>query len=366
MNMTYLEKIDWNILNEYINNNLIIANKHPEYDIWILNYSPKVQYKGEWDEYTLSCRGLAIDSEGNILGRPFKKFKNIEEHNPNDIDLSIPYEVFEKMDGSLIIVFYYNKINKWIIASRGSFISEQALVAKEILNSLSNVDVYNKMNVSYTYLFEILYKENTIVVNYGNVRKLILLSVIYTKTGEELSYNNVVASYNEVFEIVKKYEVPNITNLIDLKKLEENNKEGFVVRFSNGLRVKIKFDEYVRLHRIITNVSNITIWEHLKDNFNFDELLDRIPDEFYVWLKRTVNQLQGNYNKVECNALKEFIRIYYVNNITERKEFAMEAIKTDCRSILFKIYEKRDYSDIIWKQIKPSYLKPFRDGYDIC
>jgi hypothetical protein len=31
--------------------------------------------------------------------------------------------------------------------------------AKEILNSLSNVDVYNKMNVSYTYLFEILYKD---------------------------------------------------------------------------------------------------------------------------------------------------------------------------------------------------------------
>lgn len=362
--MNYLEKIDWNILNEYIVNNLIIANKHPEYDIWILNYSPKVQYKGEWDEYTLSCRGLVIDKDGNILGRPFKKFKNVEEHNPGDIDISIPYEVFEKMDGSLIIVFYYQAIDKWIIASRGSFISEQALVAKEILNEM-NIDIYTKLDKSYTYLFEVIYSENTIVVTYGNVRKLVLLTVVNTRTGIELSYNNMVLDYDNLFEIVKKYEVSNIKNLLELKKLEENNKEGFVVKFSNGLRVKVKFDEYVRLHRILTNVSNITIWEHLKDDFNFDVLLDRIPDEFYVWLKKTVNQLQGNYIKVECNALKEFIRIYYVNNITNRKEFAMEAIKTDCRSILFKIYEKKDYSEIIWKQIKPSYLKPFRDGYDI-
>ena len=182
--MNYLEKIDWNILNEYIVNNLIIANKHPEYDIWILNYSPKVQYKGEWDEYTLSCRGLVIDKNGNILGRPFKKFKNVEEHNPCDIDMSIPYEVFEKMDGSLIILFYYQAINKWIVASRGSFISEQALVAKEILNEMVD-DIYTKLDKSYTYLFEVIYSENTIVVTYGNVRKLILLTVVNTRTGIE-------------------------------------------------------------------------------------------------------------------------------------------------------------------------------------
>ena len=36
-NIETLKKVDWNVLNEYINNNLIIANKHPEYDIWILN-----------------------------------------------------------------------------------------------------------------------------------------------------------------------------------------------------------------------------------------------------------------------------------------------------------------------------------------
>lgn len=97
--MKILEKVDWNLLNVYIENNLIVSNKHPEYDIWILNYSPKVQSKKFWDEYTLSCRGLVIDAEGKILARPFQKFKNFEEHDPSEIDMSQPYEIFEKMDG---------------------------------------------------------------------------------------------------------------------------------------------------------------------------------------------------------------------------------------------------------------------------
>ena len=75
--MKLLKKIEWEVLNQYIGNGLILSNKHPLYDIWILNYSPKAQGAGIWDEYTLSCRGLIIDAEGNILARPFQKFKNI-------------------------------------------------------------------------------------------------------------------------------------------------------------------------------------------------------------------------------------------------------------------------------------------------
>jgi len=97
--MEYLQKVDWDVLNTYIDNNLIIANKHPEYDIWILNYSPKAQFKKFWDIYTLSCRGMVIDGDGNILARPFQKFKNYQEHESGEIDLTQPFEIFEKMDG---------------------------------------------------------------------------------------------------------------------------------------------------------------------------------------------------------------------------------------------------------------------------
>lgn len=358
--MNILKKIDWDILNTYIDSGLIIANKHPEFDMWILNYSPKVQAKRIWDEYTVSCRGLVIDIDGKILARPFQKFMNYEEHDPNDIDMSIPFDIYEKRDGSLIIGFYYAPRMSWIVASRGSFISEQSIEAKKIIN----VEAYDVLDKNYTYLWEIHYPENRVVVDYGNLRNLVLLTSIDTSSGYEMNYDDLITLYSKYFEIVKKYNLKNITDLLDLKKLEEDNKEGFVVKFANNFRVKVKFSEYVRLHGVLTNVSNLTIWEHLMNNYNFDLLLDRVPDEFYGWLKRTTKSLQVNYNETERIALKEFLRIYHVNNVTDRREFAMEASKTECRSILFKLYDKKPYSDIIWKSVKPKFSKPFKDGYE--
>jgi RNA ligase len=354
-----LKKVDWDVLKTYIDNNLIIANKHPEYDIWILNYSPRVQSKRVWDEYTLSCRGLVIDIEGNIIARPFQKFMNYEEYDPSEIDMSEEYDIFEKMDGSLIIVFYYKPRMEWIVASRGSFISEQALEAQKMLKA----SVLDKLNTECTFLFEVLYPENRIVVDYGNRRELVLLTRIVTETGVEALYEELVEQYSKYFTVVKKFNVK-INDLIDLKKLEKDNSEGFVVKFKNGFRVKVKFAEYVRLHGILTNVSNVVVWEHMMNGYDFDELLDRVPDEFYDWLKRVSNSLQLAYNEIERETLKEFVRIYHINNVSDRKEFAAEALKSEYRSILFKLYDKRPYDEIIWKLVRPDYSKPFRDGYD--
>ena len=359
-NYKILEKLDWSVLNTYIDNNLIMANKHPEYDIWILNYSPKVQSKKFWDDYTLSCRGLVVDKEGNILARPFQKFKNYEEYEPSKIDMSEKFEIFEKMDGSLIILFYYEPSMEWIVASRGSFISEQMLEAQKMLDA----SVLVNLNKYVTYLFEILYPENRIVVDYGKRKELVLLTAIITEDGVELSHDVIMNMYSKFFTVVKKYNLT-VSDLEDLKRLEEDNREGFVVKFENGFRVKVKFKEYVRLHGILTNVSNLVVWEHLKNNYNFDELLDRVPDEFYDWLKKTVNVLQTSFNEIERVALKEFLTLTHVNSIVERKEFANHACKSELRSILFKLYDKRPYDEIIWKMVRPVYSKPFKDGLEV-
>jgi len=356
--MKYLKKVDWKVLNEYIEQSLIVANKHPEYDIWILNYSPKAQSKKFWDEYTMSCRGMVIDADGRILARPFQKFKNYSEHDPSEIDLTRPFVIYEKMDGSLIIVFYYEARMQWIVASRGSFISEQSIEANKMLGLR-----YEKLNTNCTYLFECIYPENRIVVDYGDRRELVLLAVIITSTGEELSHDEVVRLYSNYFTIVKVFDF-DINNKNDLMFLDEiDNKEGYVFRDGN-FRFKWKFSEYIRLHGILTNVSNLTVWEHMKDNYEFDELLDRVPDEFYDWLKRTAAKIQADFNEIERLALAEFVRIYHVNQINERAGFAEIAKMSEYRAILFKLFDRRPYADIIWKQIRPVYSKPFKDGYE--
>lgn len=357
--MEKLVKVDWDVLNEYIENSLIVANKHPEYDIWILNYSPKAQSKKFWDEYTVSCRGMVIDADGNILARPFQKFKNYQEHDSKEIDLTKPYVIYEKMDGSLIIVFYYEPRMEWIVASRGSFISEQSIEAKKMIGTKTD-----KLNESCTYLFEIIYPENRIVVDYGDRRELVLLTRIQTFIAHEISHDDLVTKYSDLFTVVKVFDFKNIRNMKDLQALEEvENKEGYVFRHGD-FRFKWKFSEYVRLHGILTNVSNLTVWEHLKNGYEFDELLDRVPDEFYNWLQRTAGNLQREYDVIEQKALLEFVRIYHINEITDRTLFAEQAKITEYRSILFKLYDKRAYAEIIWKQIRPVYSKPFKDGYE--
>jgi len=355
---TNINKISKDILDRMVSDNLITVNIHPELNLRILNYSPKAQYQDIWDEYILACRGLVIDEDGDIIARPFPKFFNYEQLEISDIPFGLEFDVFEKMDGSLGILFHYR--GEWILVTRGSFISEQAIEGRKILSEISNNNL-SFLNEEYTYLFEIIYPDNRIVVDYGNKRDLVLLSAVETKTGIELLHEDLL-QYRKYFTIVKKYK--GVDDINKLRELEEDNKEGFVVRFLNGFRLKVKFEEYVRLHRILTNVSNIVIWEHLKNNYNFDELLDKVPDEFYNWVKKTKKELLENYKEIEYNATKEFIRIYYYEDSTDRKKFALKAVETDYSSILFAIYTKKNYDQIIWKMIRPEYSKPFKDGYD--
>ena len=142
------------------------------------------------------------------------------------------------MDGSLIILFYYSAYREWIIASRGSFISDQANEAKKILNN----QVFNRLNKDCTYLFEVIYPENRIVVDYGNKRDLILLTRLETKTGIELFFDDLKSKYSKFFTVVEKINVKSLKDLINLKRSNEDNREGFVLRFENGFRIKINFD----------------------------------------------------------------------------------------------------------------------------
>lgn len=144
-------KLDKNKIDELVDTGYLNRQKHPSKDLYILKYSRNCQYEKKWDEITLMARGLVVDGDYNIIARPFKKFFNIEEHNISELPLKEGFEVFEKMDGSLGIVFFYE--GEWHMATSGSFISDQAVKGKELLESKN----LNKLDKSKTYLFEIIY-----------------------------------------------------------------------------------------------------------------------------------------------------------------------------------------------------------------
>ncbi len=325
---------------------LITLRSNVDDSLMIANYTPKVQYDRLWDDITMQCRGLILDHAGNIIARPFKKFFNIEEHDklPDE-----QFEVFEKMDGSLGIGFWYK--GEFNIATRGSFISDQAIKANELIKNYN----YKELDKENTYLFEIIYPQNRIVIDYGDVEKLCLLAVIDTVSGNEMTYSYVKDLARHGFEIVYRHN--GINDLDKLREKEQDNREGFVIRFAGGMRVKAKYAEYVRLHRIITQVSNKSIWEYLKVGKSFDEVLKKVPDEFYQWVKDTKDSLQKQYLDIDL----EYTGIFEdIKHSVDRKSFALEAIKHKHPGILFNMLDCKTYGQHIWKIIKPKFEKPFK------
>jgi RNA ligase len=343
---------DINILNDYIQKGLVVKNDHPTLPLSIYNYSRTCQYENKWDNITKSCRGLILDKDGNVIAKSFDKFFNLEEHSTEEIP-NEDFEVYEKLDGSLGILFWYQ--GKWILASKGSFVSEQALKGKQILNSKYNVEPIPK---GYTTLLEIIYPENRIVCNYGDDEVLVVLSMISNASGKELDYDSLLKINEETgLPVVKKYD--GIQDYKTLKSLISKDREGYVVRFRNGFRVKIKGEEYVRLHRILTGFSNVDIWEYLKDNKNLDELLDRVPDEFDSWVRNTIKDIKTEYEKLDNEYKWIFKALMRSPQSESKKGFAEHAKNYKHSGILFKMFEDKEYSHYIWKQIRPVYSKPF-------
>jgi RNA ligase len=362
-------EISLEILNQYHGHGLLYKQVHPTLPLTIWNYAEKVQYEGLWDEVTTSCRGLITDNVGKIVVQPFKKFFNYEELVGKGV---IPEKgdyvyVQEKMDGSLGILFNYD--GEWIMATRGSFTSEQAVMGLEIVKEKYFLDSWMQ---EYAYLLEIIYPENRIVVNYG-VEKVTFLSAVLNGTYKwnstddtELHWSTslMIFKSNGIHEsdVVKTEQHFKFSDELykSLKEKNETNKEGFVLRFQPGnFRMKIKFEEYVRLHKIMTNLSTTAVWEVLSNGGNMDELLKDVPDEFYDKIKEYEDELKFMFNSLSNDYGIHFRDIQNMMDKVggDRKNFANVAKQYKYPSLLFGMLDGKDVSPIIWKIVKPEFKK---------
>ncbi len=332
-------KFDIDILNRYKEAGLLYNQEHPNLPLLIWNYSQKIQYEGLWDDITLNCRGLVTDLNGNVVSRGFSKFFNIEEnrHTPTN-----DFEIFEKLDGQYIGVFWYD--GEMIVNSRGSFTSEYATEAKRIFN-----EKYPKFEIfangDWAYCFELIGYEQ-IVVSYPEP-DLVLTGIFCRRNfGAEWSINCHSIQLS-ILRCVKKFSGLDWQNI---KQLNWKNSEGFVVRFANGSRCKIKFEDYVRLHRIMTNFSEKSIWQILSNGKTIESELENVPDEFFEEVKGIEYQFQRKYTDIVeyCHELLKTLDL-----TKSRKELAVEILKFEYPSIIFTALDHKPIDKIIWNILKP-------------
>lgn len=351
--------MDISKLNQYLEDGWLISQNHPTLPLIIWNYTQKTQYEQFWDEITLMSRGLVTDHEGNVISRGFSKFFNLEEtkHIPTN-----DFEIFEKLDGQYIGAFWYD--GELIVNSRGSFTSIYAIEARRILD-----EKYPDFKIlpltrhlshyQLTYCFELIGFEQ-IVVSYpgpdliltGKFRNDVLLGWLDLPLGIDCD-----------IPIVKKYSGLDWKNI---KELNWKNSEGFVVRFSNESRCKIKFDDYIKLHRQMTNLSTTGIWEALSEGKPVSEILNDVPDEFYDKVHWYEIELKSKYDSLEKDCK---VRFFVEHNslfrgegllsqsIEYRKRLAENIKNYPHRSVIFAILDNKDYSKMIWKKLKPKFEK---------
>ncbi len=381
----------------------VTRKQHPTLPLSLYVYGRTCQYENHWTPVTTRCRGLiANDTDGRIVAHCLPKFFNYSQHDgthafapplPDE-----PFEIFDKVDGSLGIVFHY--AGTWHAASKGSFISEQARWAQAWLDA---VEPDRHLEPGNTYLAEIVYPENRIVVNNGDERTLVLLAV-YDAAGHE----HPVTGYADAWEalggrVVRSWRALPLAELV--RAAEENQKldgtaatgtdaEGWVVRFIDGTRVKIKISEYTRLHKALTGTNARDIWQYLgAQKFGFmppktlgqalgcsaDEakrlagiysgalgkLLENVPDEFDAWVRTVCTDLETAADALLERIRQEFATLESLHG--DRAAFARAAQRVEDRTVraaLFLMLDGKDLKLHVWKAIRPEPSDPFANDQE--
>ena len=309
---------------------------HKKGNLLLLNYRPNVQYDNLWTNFELMCRGLIIDQNtGEVIARPFDKFFNWDENNRTTNAQLL--NVTEKVDGSLGI--HYRLEKQTLITTRGSFESEQALWATEHLNKNYNI---KSLHPNWTLLFEIIYPDNKVIVNYNGWSGLILLAIRNRFTGNYVSNVGMkIAARKYGFILSKQYSFTKIDEIIAASKTLLSNQEGWVAEFVDGQRFKFKGDEYKKIHRLISGLSFKWALQCHQTGI-LQQAKESIPDEFYDELQEWINTIDNTIKTIS----RRVEVIHKIAPKTTRKEYAFWIQKHEPTLVPY-LFAKMDNKDIL-------------------
>jgi RNA ligase len=368
--MLHLKDIlNFDLFKRMLDEGYLRSQVHPKYpELAIFNYTEAAQFDRVWNDATNKCRGLilrlgngVLSEDAEVVARPFNKFHNLNtEYVPETMEANLPNEaplVTTKLDGSMGVVYMYD--DEWRVATRGSFDSDQARWASAWY-AQHQLACAASWPADVTPVCEVIYSANRIVVDY-DFEGLVLLSIIDNETGAELPRAEVemYATLNNL-PVVPKFD----KTLAECAAENTANEEGYVLTYSNGVKVKVKFEEYVRLHRILTGLNPKTVWEMLSQGQSeaIEKLLadPKMPVTFVAWLRDVATELTAKYAEIEREAQAVFAAR---PASSVRKDQAMYFTQSPYRAILFQMLDGKSYAETIWDRIKPKILRTFKkDG----
>jgi len=333
-------------------------------DLALYCYTKEAVYTQAWTPITEVARGLILDlAEWRIVALPFPKFFNLGEG-----DRQAPAEDFEateKQDGSLIIAFVHRGVRR--TATKGSFNSEQAVAALQMLKP-------GTVYPGFTHLFELVGPENKIVVNYPHNELRFLGG--YSTDGHETLRGSETWEYMAAhYPVAKVHGCGSLADLVAHTARLPKDQEGYVLRFADGTRLKLKGDEYKRLHACISRLSPLTVWDAMQHEES--EMMRReLPEEFWA----DFDQMQFLMSRNLAMFLHEIAveASFWVNQTDKEVGQALSSLPETVRSFIFP-YRKGQMQPLtgrvreaVFKHIRPTgnklaeYVPSYRLNYAQC
>jgi RNA ligase len=345
--------------------------KHPTLPLTILNYTDKATYEQRWNAVTRHCRGLIVNHvTDEVVARGPAKFFNYGEPSAKEYPLDTLVRLTRKEDGSLGIGWYYVDPDDdchWGIATRGSFTSEQAVHATQLVREnkeqsghyeimLDSLDQYKDNSLSY--IGEIVFPDNRIVLDYAGRDEVIPLGTVDNLTGliEWRPMNTLVDGHAAIMTLAEAIALP-----------IPDDEEGYVLdildEYLNVIdHLKLKGARYKELHSAIFGLSAKAIWEQCQAR-TVQSFITALPDEVQGWAEHEWTKLNKAFDKL-------WYRIEHAKNAVpsvlgigaSRKEQAQYIMKhyADVAPALFALLDNNGdkRTEWIWKQIKPGHV-PF-------
>lgn len=283
-------------LEEYVVAGLLRSDRTDDDKLAIYTYTDQCVFARAWDEITLNNRGHIYDVQsGERIACAMPKFFNLGENEDSlyeKFNWGKPYHVLAKEDGWLGVLYRHE--NKFKVASRGSFHSDGAQWATSFIQKFDLSCLPDEA----TLCFEIINPKQKIILDYSGQETLIILAAFNRCDGTEYP-REIIEQWAENIglPIVTKYDI-SIKDCLEIQK-EGKGREGFVLVFQDGRRIKVKTDWYMALAKLMSNMSPIAIWDTMS--------MGKVPEAYMVKLPEELRPLATAYKEtLEDQYLKIF------------------------------------------------------------
>lgn len=283
------------------------------------------------------CRGMVVDIErGRVLAHPYNKFWNYGDVPAAPIDWSTA-RVYEKLDGSLMTLYFDDAHDMWRVASSGtptaggSYGSTETTYGEVFWHRFDALGMQKPTRRDLCFMFEMCAADNRIVVRYETPR-IVLHGARNLETGVELTHGELEGAADEYrWELVKSYPIASIDDaLAAAAALDPLATEGFVVVDAAFNRVKIKSPRYVVLHHMkgeATVRRAIELWQ----TGEVKELLSYFPE-----MEPQIAPVHAALEFASYGALLDLSRN---KSAPTRKDFAMAVKDAPWSATTFKLYQ---------------------------